>query len=121
MAVPNLSTHITMSSNTDSSTGKAVASQVGLNKKTKHVQSCDLYIQDIVQRGQLTITKIPTTHNPAVRTTVTVAAFLSNTSNANTTVQKETKNCYSKNSRQACTATATACDKRKYYSVDLGA
>eukprot|EP00971_Amphidinium_carterae_P247105 4907493-Amphidinium_carterae.3 len=65
MAVPYLSTHITMSINTDSSAGKAVASRLGLNKKTKHVQVRFLYIQDIVQCGQLTLTEIPTTHNPA--------------------------------------------------------
>eukprot|EP00971_Amphidinium_carterae_P126801 2512111-Amphidinium_carterae.1 len=63
MAVPN--PHTTMSINTGSPTGKAVASRLGLNKKTKRVQLRFLYIQDIVQRGQLTITKIPTTRNPA--------------------------------------------------------
>eukprot|EP00971_Amphidinium_carterae_P328320 6460133-Amphidinium_carterae.3 len=64
MTVPNLSPHITMSINTNSFANKAVASKLGLNKKTKHVQSRFLYIQDIVQRGEMTITKIPTTHNP---------------------------------------------------------
>eukprot|EP00971_Amphidinium_carterae_P071860 1421305-Amphidinium_carterae.1 len=35
MAIPNISSHVTMSINTDSSAGKAVASRLGLNKKTK--------------------------------------------------------------------------------------
>eukprot|EP00971_Amphidinium_carterae_P206998 4106867-Amphidinium_carterae.5 len=65
LAVPNLSTRITMSINTDNSAGKAVARRLGLNKKTKHVQLRVLYIQDIVQHGQLTINQIPTSHNPA--------------------------------------------------------
>eukprot|EP00971_Amphidinium_carterae_P062760 1242374-Amphidinium_carterae.1 len=54
-----------MSINTDSSAGKAVANRLGLNKKTKHVQLRYLYMQDIVQRGEMTISKIPTTDNPA--------------------------------------------------------
>eukprot|EP00971_Amphidinium_carterae_P324613 6451539-Amphidinium_carterae.1 len=54
-----------MSINTDNSAGKAVASRLGLNKKTKHVQMRYLYMQDIVQRGEMTISKIPTTDNPA--------------------------------------------------------
>eukprot|EP00971_Amphidinium_carterae_P309338 6147227-Amphidinium_carterae.1 len=36
MTIPRLSKHISMSINTDSSAGKAVASRLGLNKKTKH-------------------------------------------------------------------------------------
>eukprot|EP00971_Amphidinium_carterae_P238089 4726505-Amphidinium_carterae.1 len=63
MTIPKLSRFITMSINTDSSAGKAVASRLGLNRKTKHVQLKYLYMQDIVQRGEMTITK--TTHNPA--------------------------------------------------------
>eukprot|EP00971_Amphidinium_carterae_P168408 3336692-Amphidinium_carterae.1 len=65
MATPKLSKNINMSINTDSSAGKAVASRLGLNKNTKHVQLKYLYMQDIVQRGEMTITKIQTTHNPA--------------------------------------------------------
>eukprot|EP00971_Amphidinium_carterae_P153756 3048614-Amphidinium_carterae.1 len=57
--------NVTMTINTDSSSGKAVASRLGLNRKAKHVQLKFLYIQDVVQRGELTIKKIPTTHNPA--------------------------------------------------------
>eukprot|EP00971_Amphidinium_carterae_P027261 537174-Amphidinium_carterae.2 len=63
MAIPNLSPHITI--NTDSSAGKAVASRPGLDEKTKHVQVRFLYIQDIVQRGEMTDANIPTTHNAA--------------------------------------------------------
>eukprot|EP00971_Amphidinium_carterae_P065401 1295735-Amphidinium_carterae.6 len=43
-----------MSINPDSSAGKAVASRLVLNKKTKYVQLRFLYIQDIVQRGEMT-------------------------------------------------------------------
>eukprot|EP00971_Amphidinium_carterae_P348939 6490753-Amphidinium_carterae.3 len=57
MAIPNVSGHVTMSINTDSSAGKAVAS--------RHVQLRYLYMQDIVQLGAMTISKIPTTNNPA--------------------------------------------------------
>eukprot|EP00971_Amphidinium_carterae_P151780 3008378-Amphidinium_carterae.1 len=65
MTIPRLSRRITMSINTDSSAGKAVANRLGLNRKTKHVQLKYLYMQDIVQRGEMTVTKIQTTHNPA--------------------------------------------------------
>eukprot|EP00971_Amphidinium_carterae_P212578 4218778-Amphidinium_carterae.1 len=49
MTIPMLSKDITMSIHTDSSAGKAVASRLGLNHKTKHVQLKYLYMQDIVQ------------------------------------------------------------------------
>eukprot|EP00971_Amphidinium_carterae_P348011 6490270-Amphidinium_carterae.3 len=65
MAIPNIIPHVTMSINTDSTTGKAVASRLGPNKKTKHLQLRYLHMQDIIQRGERTITKIPTTDNPA--------------------------------------------------------
>eukprot|EP00971_Amphidinium_carterae_P121557 2407235-Amphidinium_carterae.1 len=65
MTIPKLSKDITMSIHTDSSAGKAVASRLGLNRNTKHVQLKYLYMQDILQRGEMTITKIQTTHNPA--------------------------------------------------------
>eukprot|EP00971_Amphidinium_carterae_P049973 984923-Amphidinium_carterae.3 len=65
MAIPNISPDVTMSIDTNSSASKAVASRRGLNKKTKHVQLRYLYMQDIIQRGEMTITKIPTTDNPA--------------------------------------------------------
>eukprot|EP00971_Amphidinium_carterae_P183805 3648561-Amphidinium_carterae.1 len=65
MTIPMLSKEITMSIHTDRSAGKAVASRLGLNRKTKHVQLRYLYMQDIIQRGEMTITKVQTTHNPA--------------------------------------------------------
>eukprot|EP00971_Amphidinium_carterae_P267493 5306260-Amphidinium_carterae.1 len=68
MGLPEMDTqNVTMTINTDCSSGKAVASiaRLGLNCKTKHVQLKFLYIQDVVQRGELIIKKIPTTHNPA--------------------------------------------------------
>eukprot|EP00971_Amphidinium_carterae_P348663 6490617-Amphidinium_carterae.1 len=63
-AIPNISSYV-MSINTDSSAGKAVASRLGLNKKTRHAQLRYVYMQDIIQRGEMTITKLPTTDNPA--------------------------------------------------------
>eukprot|EP00971_Amphidinium_carterae_P235645 4676311-Amphidinium_carterae.1 len=66
MCIPEMDTqNVTMTVNTDSSSGKAVASRLGLNRKTKHVQLKFLYIQDVVQRGKLIIKKIPTTHKPS--------------------------------------------------------
>eukprot|EP00971_Amphidinium_carterae_P233502 4634054-Amphidinium_carterae.3 len=65
MAIPNSSSHVTMSMNTDSSAGKALASRLGLYKKTKHVHLRYLYMQDIIQCGEMTISKTPTTDNPA--------------------------------------------------------
>eukprot|EP00971_Amphidinium_carterae_P279776 5553762-Amphidinium_carterae.1 len=65
MTIPMLSKDITMSIHTDSSASKAVASRLGLNRKTKHVQLKYLYMQDILQRGEMTITKVQTTLNPA--------------------------------------------------------
>eukprot|EP00971_Amphidinium_carterae_P343997 6484085-Amphidinium_carterae.6 len=67
MATPNISPHVTMSINTDSSAGKAVASRLGLNKKTKHIQLRYMYMQDIIQRGEVTITRIPATDKPCKR------------------------------------------------------
>eukprot|EP00971_Amphidinium_carterae_P312724 6215440-Amphidinium_carterae.1 len=64
MTIPMFSKEITMSIHTDSSAGKAVASRLGLNRKTKHVQLKYLYMQDIIQRGEMTISKVQTTHNP---------------------------------------------------------
>eukprot|EP00971_Amphidinium_carterae_P192487 3819629-Amphidinium_carterae.8 len=57
--------NVTMTINTDNSSGKAVASRLGLNRKSKHVQLRFLYIQDAVQRGKLIVKEIRTTHNPA--------------------------------------------------------
>eukprot|EP00971_Amphidinium_carterae_P093288 1845921-Amphidinium_carterae.1 len=51
MGIPEMDTqNVTMTINTDSSSGKAVASRLGLKRKTKHVQLKFLYIQDVVQR-----------------------------------------------------------------------
>eukprot|EP00971_Amphidinium_carterae_P183804 3648560-Amphidinium_carterae.1 len=60
MTIPMLSKEITMSIHTDSSASKAVANGLGLNRKTKRVQLRYLYMQDIIQRGEMTITKVQT-------------------------------------------------------------
>eukprot|EP00971_Amphidinium_carterae_P303834 6037077-Amphidinium_carterae.1 len=74
MEILNISPSVAMSINTDSSAGKAVASQLGLNKKTKHVKLRYLYMQLIIQRGEITITRIPTTDNPADVLTTTLTS-----------------------------------------------
>ena len=50
---------------TDSSSGKALASKLGLTKKSKHVQLRFLFMQDLVASGQLKLSKIPSEKNPA--------------------------------------------------------
>ena len=50
---------------TDSSSGKALASKLGLTKKSKHVQLRFLFMQDLVASGQLKLSKIPSERNPA--------------------------------------------------------
>eukprot|EP00971_Amphidinium_carterae_P340435 6478775-Amphidinium_carterae.2 len=65
-AIPEIDTEsVTIMINTDSSSWKAVSSKLGRNRKSKHVQLKFLYIQDVIQRGELTIKQIPTTHNSA--------------------------------------------------------
>ena len=50
---------------TDSSSGKALASKLGLTRKSKHVQLRFLFMQDLVASGQLKLSKIPSERNPA--------------------------------------------------------
>ena len=50
---------------TDSSSGKALASKLGLTSKSKHVQLRFLFMQDLVASGQLKLSKIPSERNPA--------------------------------------------------------
>ena len=50
---------------TDSSSGKALASKLGLIRKSKHGQLRYLFMQDLVASGQLKLSKIPTDKNPA--------------------------------------------------------
>ena len=50
---------------TDSSSGKALASKLGLTRKSKHVQLRFLFTQDLVASGQLKLSKIPSERNPA--------------------------------------------------------
>eukprot|EP00971_Amphidinium_carterae_P261831 5193908-Amphidinium_carterae.2 len=73
MAIPNISSHVTMSSNTNSSASKAGASRLGLNK---NYITCKIAIlvHAIIQRAEMTITKIPRTDNPTgLQTTMTSA------------------------------------------------
>ena len=50
---------------TDSSSGKALASKLGLTRKSKHVQLRFLFMQDLVASGQLKLSKVPSERNPA--------------------------------------------------------
>ena len=50
---------------TDSSSGKALASRLGLTRKSKHVQLRLLFMQDLVASGQLKLSKVPSERNPA--------------------------------------------------------
>ena len=50
---------------TDSSSGKALASRLGLTRKSKHVQLRFLFMQDLVASGQLKLSKVPSERNPA--------------------------------------------------------
>ena len=44
---------------TDSSSGKALASKLGLTRKSKHVQLSYLFMKDLLACGQLNLSKIP--------------------------------------------------------------
>ena len=50
---------------TDSSSGKALASKLGLTRKSKHVQLRFLFMQDLVASGQLKLSRVPSERNPA--------------------------------------------------------
>ena len=50
---------------TDSSSGKALASKLGLTRKSKHVQLRFLFMQDLVANGQLKLSRVPSEKNPA--------------------------------------------------------
>ena len=50
---------------TDSSSGKALASKLGLTRKSKHVQLRFLFMQDLVATGQLKLSRVPSEKNPA--------------------------------------------------------
>ena len=66
MKLPQLATKpFELTVYTDSSSGKALASKLGLTRKSRHVQLRYLYMQDLVASGQLKLSKIPTDGNPA--------------------------------------------------------
>ena len=50
---------------TDSSSGQALASKLGLTRKSKHVQLRYMLIQDLLANGQLQLSKIPAGKNHA--------------------------------------------------------
>ena len=65
MKLPQLAKPFELTVYTDSSNGKALASKLGLTRKSKHVQLRYLFMQDLVANGQLKLSKIPTEKNPA--------------------------------------------------------
>ena len=54
---------------TDSSSGKALASKLGLARKSKHVQLRYMFIHDLLANGQLQLSKIPEGKNQATALT----------------------------------------------------
>ena len=54
---------------TDSSSGQALASKLGLTRKSKHVQLRYMFIRDLLANGQLQLSKIPAGKNPAAMLT----------------------------------------------------
>ena len=46
-----------------STAGKAIASRFGAGKKSKHIELHYLYMQELVQRGVLTLRKVGTLFN----------------------------------------------------------
>ena len=59
---------------TDSSSGKALASQLGLTKRTKHVQLGYWFKQPWINNGQLTLRRVSTGKNPAAMLTKQLSA-----------------------------------------------
>ena len=59
---------------TDSSSGKALASKLGLTTKSKHIQLRYLFRKDLLADGQLQLSKIPAGKNPAVMLTKHLSA-----------------------------------------------
>ena len=58
----------------DSSSGKALASKLGLTRKHKHVQLRYLFAHDLIANGQLQLSKIPAGKNHAAITTKHLSA-----------------------------------------------
>ena len=50
---------------TDSTSGKSMATRFGASKKTRHLETRYLYMQELVRRGLLTVRKVPGNENPS--------------------------------------------------------
>ena len=59
---------------TDSSSGKALVSKLGLTRKSKHVQLRYLFMNDLLVNGQLQLSKIQAGKNPAAMLTKHLSA-----------------------------------------------
>ena len=60
----------------DLSAGKSVAGRIGTSRKTKHVELCHLYMQELVQSGLLKLGKVLGALNPADILTKKALAYL---------------------------------------------
>ena len=58
-------TKVNIRIHTDSTSGKSIATRIGSSKKAKHIDLKHLFIQQLVQKGILSIHKISTHDNPA--------------------------------------------------------
>ena len=65
MKLSQLAKPIELTIFTDSSSGKALASKLGLTRKSKHVQLKYMITQDLLANGQLQLSKIPAGKNHA--------------------------------------------------------
>ena len=69
MKLSQLAKPVELTVYTDSSSGKALASKLGLTRKSKHVQLRYLFMKDLLANGQLNPSKIPAGKNPAAMLT----------------------------------------------------
>ena len=60
-----LTNKINLRIHTDSSSGKSMATRIGVSKRAKHIELRYMFIQHLIHDGILAIHKINTKHNPA--------------------------------------------------------
>ena len=60
-----LTNKINLKIHTDSSSGKSMATRIGVSKRAKHIELRYMFIQHLIHDGMLSIHKINTKHNPA--------------------------------------------------------
>ena len=60
-----LTNKINLTIHTDVSSGKSMATRIGVSKRAKHIELRYMFIQHLIHDGILSIHKINTKHNPA--------------------------------------------------------